>query len=240
MKLFTIGCSFTEGQELENHRIECYTHSLAEKLNLEYFNFGACGASNDYIFRKVFELINTNALHNDDIIIIQWTHYNRKELPVIHKNKKWYHYLPNSFHAYQDKSIVRQGRNLLVQNEYINNDIATDMKEIEANNKKVLDDYIISFLQEEYQKNTTINYINALYTYLEYFGYNHLHFFGWDECIINSVYDNGVKFINKSFGGYTDTILNKHPNKEGHDKWAHILFEKLNEVYKKNLKNNII
>jgi hypothetical protein len=68
MKLFTIGCSFTEGQELKNMKMECYTHVLAEKLNLKYFNFGACGASNDYIFRKVFELINSNTLQSDDII----------------------------------------------------------------------------------------------------------------------------------------------------------------------------
>jgi hypothetical protein len=238
MKLFTIGCSFTEGQELENHRIECYTHALAEKLNLEYFNFGAIGASNDYIFRKVFELINSNTLQTDDIIIIQWTHYSRKELPIMNNNRDWYHYVPNSFHAYQDKTIIRQGKNLVVHNKYMNDDSHSDRIKIEDKNKKILEEYVVSFLQEDYQKNTTINYINALYTYLEYFGYNHLHFFGWDNCIINSVYDNGAKFIKKSFGGYTDTILNKHPNKEGHDKWAHILFEKLNELYKNNLKNN--
>jgi hypothetical protein len=239
MKLFTIGCSFTEGQELEKPKTECYAHQLAEKLNLEYFNFGACGASNDYIFRKVFELINSNTLQSDDIIIIQWTHYNRKELPVMFNDKEWYHYLPNSFHAYQDKTILRQGKNLNVQNQYMNHDLHNDRIELESKNKKALDEYIVSFLQEEYQKNTTINYINALYTYLEHFGYNHLHFFGWDRCIINSVYDNGHCFLNKSFGGYTDTLLNNHPDKESHSRWAHLLFEKLNEIYKNNLKNLI-
>ncbi len=236
MKLFTIGCSFTEGQELENHRIECYTHKLSEKLNLEYFNFGASGASNDYIFRKVFELINSNTLQTDDIIIIQWTHYSRKELPIMYDNKDWYHYVPNSFHAYQDKTIIRQGKNLVVHNKYMNDDHDNDRIKIEDENKKILEQYVVSFLQEDYQKNTTINYINALYTYFEYFGYKHLHFFGWDKCIINSVYDNGNKFIRKSFGGYTDTTLNRHPNKEGHENWAHLLFEKVNELYRNNLK----
>ena len=154
-------------------------------------------------------------------------------------NKEWYHYLPNSFHAYQDKTILRQGKNLIVQNQYMNHDLHNDRIEIESKNKKALDEYIVSFLQEEYQKNTTINYINALYTYLEHFSYNHLHFFGWDKCIINSVYDNGHCFLNKSFGGYTDTLLNNHPDKESHSKWAHLLFEKLNEIYKNNLKNLI-
>jgi hypothetical protein len=232
MKLFTIGCSFTEGQDLQNHKTECYTHRLAEKLNLEYFNFGSCGASNDYIFRKVFELINSNTIHTEDILIIQWTHYSRKELPVIYNKKNWYHYIPNSLHAYQDKKITRQGKNLSVQNEHMNLKLHDDMVELESKNKKILEDYIVTFLHEDYQKNTTINYITALYAYLEYSHYKHIHFFGWNDCLLENVYGMGNNILQDSFAGYTDTYLNNHPNKEGHEKWANLLFEKIKELYK--------
>jgi hypothetical protein len=98
-----------------------------------------------------------------------------------------------------------------------------------SKNKKNLEDYSLKFLDEDYQLNTTINYINALYTYLEYFGYKHLHLFGWDKCIIESVFDNKPNFIKESFGGYTKTTNNHHPDKKGHDDWAKFLNEKIVE-----------
>ena len=57
MKLFTFGCSFTEGQGLKKPEEKEYTKILAEKIEIEYFNFGAAGMSNDYVYRKTFETI---------------------------------------------------------------------------------------------------------------------------------------------------------------------------------------
>ena len=165
MKLFTIGCSFTEGQGLKYQGSECYTHQLAKKLKLEYFNFGACGASNDYIFRKIFELINDNTITKDDIILIQWTHYNRKELPFLYDDKMWYHYVPSSMHVYNDKKIISIDKHSFVKDEYHNEDLDAQKLYIESQNKSFLQNYILKFLNEDYQKNNTINYINSLYTY---------------------------------------------------------------------------
>lgn len=229
MKLFTIGCSFTEGQGLKNQATECYSNCLAKTLKLEHYNFGASGMSNDYIFRKIFELLNSKTITKNDIILIQWTHFLRKELPFVNKDKKWFHSIPNSLHAYSDKIIVNKGNDSSVQNEYIYEDTDTERKRIESKNKKNLEDYSLKFLDEDYQLNTTINYINALYTYLEYFGYKHLHFFGWDKCIIESIFDNKTNFIKESFGGYTNTTNNHHPNKKGHETWAEFLNEKIVE-----------
>jgi hypothetical protein len=229
MKLFTIGCSFTEGQGLKKQAIECYSNVLANILKLEHYNFGAAGMSNDYIFRKIFELLNSKTITKDDIILIQWTHFLRKEIPFVNKNKKWFHTIPNSLHAYSDKVIIKKGGLSSVQNEHVYENTDIERKFIESKNEKNLEDYSLKFLDEDYQLNTTINYINALYTYLEYFGYKHLHFFGWDKCIIESVFDNKPNFIKESFGGYTNTTNNHHPDKKGHKTWAEFLNEKLIE-----------
>jgi len=227
MKLFTIGCSFTEGQGLKNHKIECYSHQLSEKLNLKYYNFGSSGASNDYIFRKIFELIENNTISKEDIIVIQWTHYNRKELPVIYKKRNWYHYAPNTYFPMWDKQISNDYLN--VQPEYMGIELQSEMHELKDKNSKLLDTYSFNFLHNEYQKTTTKNYIKALYTYLEHFRYKHLHFFGWGDCVIDGIIENKSLLLKENFGEFTNTIGNEHPNKEGHLKWAEHLHQKLKE-----------
>jgi hypothetical protein len=47
MTLFTFGCSFTEGQGLKKLEEKEYTILLAEKLGIEYYNFGSAGMPND-------------------------------------------------------------------------------------------------------------------------------------------------------------------------------------------------
>jgi hypothetical protein len=228
MKLFTIGCSFTEGQGLQNHITECYSHQLSEKLNLQYYNFGSCGSSNDYIFRKIIELVDGKTIQPEDIIVIQWTHYNRKELPIIYKKRNWYHYAPNSYFPMWDKQM--NDKHLSVQPEYVGIDLQSDLYELKDKNTKLLDTYSFNFLHNEYQKNTTKNYIKTLYTYLEHFGYKHLHFFGWKSCVINEIYENKPLFLKENFGEFTNTLGNDHPNKEGHLNWSEHLYQKLKEI----------
>jgi hypothetical protein len=227
MKLITVGCSFTEGQELKFQDFECYTNKLAEQLNLEYYNFGSSGASNDYIFRKVFELIETNIITKEDIIIIQWTNYNRKELPIVYEDKKWYYYPPNGHVPMWDKKLFNDITR--VQNEYYGIDLQPKMYELKDKNMELLDLYTFNFLHDEYQKNTTKNYINSLYTYLEHFGYNHLHFFGWGDCVIDGIDKNKSTFLKENFGNFTNTGKNRHPNKTAHNKWAKFLNDKILE-----------
>jgi len=233
MKLFTFGCSFTEGQGLKYQAKECYSNLLANNLQIEYFNFGAAGASNDYIFRKVFELLNSKTITKDDIVIIQWTSYIRKELSIEQEGKEFFHYLPTAFHAYDDKVIITDStffNKPIVQNKYINQNVDKIRKSIESKNKEFLNTYNLKFLNKNYQLNSTINYINSLYTYLEHFDYKHLHFFGWDDCVIKSTIDNKINFIEETFGGYTKSKFSEHPNKEGHKMWADLLTKKIIEL----------
>ena len=96
-------------------------------------------------------------------------------------------------------------------------------------NSKLLDEYTFNFLHDEYQITTTKNYINSLYTYLEHFGYKHLHFFGWKNCIIDEVYENKLNFLKENFGEVANIVGKDHPNKEGHLKWAEHLHQKIKE-----------
>jgi hypothetical protein len=232
MKIYSVGCSFTEGQGLENSKIENYTALLSEKHKIDCYNFGNCGASNDYVFRKVFYILN-EGINKDDVLIVQWTNYIRTEVISTHDNRNWYFTIPNALHPAADKIFrdVSFGERFAreVTNENMNYDKTDELT------KKLLelhdDDFkrfIWYFLDKKYQINKTKNYIKSLYAYLELNGYKHLHFFGWDNCIIS---DNEIanypKFLKETFGGYTKTIGNHHPNKMGHEMWSNFLSNKL-------------
>jgi hypothetical protein len=235
MSIYSIGCSFTEGQGLENFQTENYTYLLSKKTKMNSYNFGNSGSSNDYVFRKVFEILN-NGFTKDDILIVQWTSYIRLELPRVYDNRKFFFTLPNTLQPVSDKIIKPINEGGVYINQVVNEN--TDYKKTDATTKKLSElhendfrKFIGYFLNENYQMNKTKNYIKSLYSYLELNGYKHLHFFGWDNCVIA---DNEIlnydKFLNKTFGGYTNTLGNSHPNKLGHSEWSSFLFKKLEEL----------
>lgn len=235
MKLYSVGCSFTEGQGLENYQIENYTKLLSEKHKVDSYNFGNSGASNDYIFRKVFEILNGD-FNKEDILIIQWTNYIRIELYRVYDNRNWYFTLPNSLQPTSDKILMDLNFNGIIKKCVMNENITYKKTDETIINLMKLHNndferFIGYFLNTQYQINKTKNYIKALYSYLELNGYKHLHFYGWDNCIIR---DNEIlnykNFLDETFGGYTKTIGNDHPNKEGHEIWANFLSNKLEEL----------
>jgi hypothetical protein len=230
MKLFVIGCSFSEGSGLENAN-DKYSYSLANRLQIQNYNLAISGTSNDYIFRKTFELLE-NVIHKDDIIIIQWTHFIRFELMQKYKNINLYCNPPANLEVNSDKILINDCVDF--ENKNIEKSI---LNEIDKKNSKYIKEYIVNFLNEDYQYKKTKNYIKSLYSYLELNGYKHLHFFGWDDCIINEVLDN-KKFINKSFGGYTKTLGTEHPDKNAHDIWSNVLYNKLEEL--KYMQKNLL
>lgn len=232
MKLYSVGCSFTEGQGLENCQIENYTKLLSEKHKVDCYNFGNCGASNDYVFRKVFYILN-EGFKKEDVLIIQWTNYIRTELPTTYDDRKWYFTIPNSLYPSSDKILKDVNFNgnfikcVMNQNADYNKTDEATKKLLELHDND-FQRFIGYFLDTEYQINKTKNYIKSLYAYLELNGYKHLHFFGWDNCIVS---DNEIinypNFLKETFGGYTKTTGSNHPNKEGHEMWANFLSNKL-------------
>lgn len=222
MRLFVIGCSFSEGAGLKEVN-DRYSRLLGNTLKINNYNIALSGSSNDYIFRKVFELLE-NSITKNDILIIQWTHFIRIELNHKYENINLYYNPPASLNASMDKIFNNNSVN------FSHKKIDTNViDEIDNKNQKYINDYILNFLNPEYQYNKTKNYIKSLYSYLELNEYKHLHFFGWDKCIIEEVL-NYPKFINESFGGYTNTIGTEHPDKSGHDMWSNVLYNKLKEL----------
>ena len=232
MKLYSVGCSFTEGQGLENSKIENYTKLLSEKHKVDCYNFGKSGVSNDYVFRKVFYILNEE-FNKEDVLIIQWTNYIRTELITTYDSKDWYFTIPNLLLPSADLILKDVNFSGIISKHPMNENIdynRTDeaiAKLLELHDND-LQRFIGYFLNIKYQINKTKNYIKSLYAYLELNGYKHLHFFGWDNCIIS---DNEIlnypNFLKETFGGYTKTPGNEHPNKEKHEMWANFLSNKL-------------
>ena len=76
-RLLTIGCSFTQGEELADPANTAWPARLAKDGQFELTNLGLSGASNDYIFRSTVEATIQN---HYDLVIIQWTEPSRAEV----------------------------------------------------------------------------------------------------------------------------------------------------------------
>lgn len=91
-RLFAFGCSVTHGCELVNSAQDprnipgSYPALLADRLGIEYKNLAVCGASNEYIFHKIFEHLND--ITSKDILLVCWTSYVRE--CWVNDNQHWF------------------------------------------------------------------------------------------------------------------------------------------------------
>lgn len=91
-RLFAFGCSVTHGCELVNSAQDSrnipgsYPALLANQLGIEYINLAVCGASNEYIFHKIFE--NLESITSNDILLVCWTSYVRE--CWVNDNQHWF------------------------------------------------------------------------------------------------------------------------------------------------------
>jgi hypothetical protein len=76
-RLLAVGCSFTYGEELPDPRTQAWPALIAEEFDYDLVNLGACGASNDYIFRQAIEYTVDDRY---DLVVIQWTEPSRMEV----------------------------------------------------------------------------------------------------------------------------------------------------------------
>jgi hypothetical protein len=79
--IYTVGDSFTYGQELPNPQEQAWPTLLANKLNKNLVNEGRGGAGNDFIVKKTIQAI---AKYRPEIVIIAWTSFGRKEFADEH------------------------------------------------------------------------------------------------------------------------------------------------------------
>jgi len=75
MKLLTIGCSWTNGDELNDRSKECFSTLVGRRINAEVTNLGWNGLSNHGIARRFLE----SDISEFDLVLAQMTHPSRTE-----------------------------------------------------------------------------------------------------------------------------------------------------------------
>lgn len=73
MKIYSVGCSFTFGDELQDPQLSAWPYLLAKKLNASITNDAVSGGTNQ---RTVYRTIK-NSVNDYDLFIIAWTTYTR-------------------------------------------------------------------------------------------------------------------------------------------------------------------
>lgn len=76
MRVAVTGCSFSDYTGVEH----VYGETLAYHLNAEYVHLASGCGSNDRSFRRIVESVEDNTLTKDDVVIIQLTNPERKEI----------------------------------------------------------------------------------------------------------------------------------------------------------------
>jgi lysophospholipase L1-like esterase len=74
--LYTIGDSFTYGQELPNPEKQAWPVLLADNLGYRLINEGSPGVGNEYIVKQTVKAV---AKHKPDLVVIGWTSCGRQE-----------------------------------------------------------------------------------------------------------------------------------------------------------------
>ena len=91
-RLYTIGDSWTYGDELENPKKECWPSVLSKDIGCELVNMGSNGGPNDWMFRKTIEWVSCQENLDDTILIVAWSEPNRREENykfMLYESKLW-------------------------------------------------------------------------------------------------------------------------------------------------------
>lgn len=239
MILFTSGCSYTYGEEL-NNKNDSWPYVLGNMLEVdEVINKGICSGSNDYILRTTTEFVINNLDKIDEIIIVLgWTSDIRWEIFI------------DEYNAFaqiklgRDMYIVDEENTKIIKNKTLLDNIIPKVKYNTYNN--ISAEYLNTFKQ-----NPTINYMNKFYMLLnthlmlKSLNIKHLFFNSIDEhkmfkdlkwvknprnrIIISNV--SKCKKIMLDDLSYTETLMDeycknyplgpeKHPLEIGHLQWA--------------------
>ena len=232
MKVYSVGCSFTSGTDVHpNHN---YTSKLGKLLRWNPKNYGEPGHSNQYIFRKVIELLKN--WNNNDILLIQWTSPVRDE--IITKDG---HLFTSPFNDWCSYELLygKDTESTFIKLNTTKEEM--DKKIISKYQNKVID-YSTNFFHHEYQLNLSFCFQYSLFGLLEKLGVKYIMFNGWDfekgwEFMRKKYNDKNLiheltneKYLKESFGDYTNTPTNEHPNTEAHKIWADYLYEKIIEL----------
>jgi len=74
--LYTVGDSFTYGQELPNPEQQAWPVLLADRLGYRLINDGRPGVGNEYIVKQTIKAV---AKHKPELVVVAWTSCGRQE-----------------------------------------------------------------------------------------------------------------------------------------------------------------
>ncbi len=74
--LYTVGDSFTYGQELPNPATQAWPVLLADRLGYRLINDGRPGVGNEYIVKQTIKAV---AKHKPELVVVAWTSCGRQE-----------------------------------------------------------------------------------------------------------------------------------------------------------------
>lgn len=213
--LYTIGDSFTYGQELANPAQDAWPVVLAKKLNMSVLNEGRPGVGNEYIIKQTIKAV---VKHKPKLVVVAWTSCGRQE----HADECGvYDIWPgcDSKAFSKDRSGKLEYRHELIK--YItthNND--------EHEYRRWLRQVILlqSFLQNQQQDYIMCNVFDNQHRFGKHYRYNqgyyelidHTRFAGWPN-------DGMVEW---AYG--TPHGSSGHPLEQGHQRIAEKLYEACN------------
>ncbi len=247
MILFTSGCSFTYGEELEDRQF-AWPFVLGKLLNCDVINKGICSGSNDYIIRTTMEFIskaiNDNINIEDILIILGFTTENRKEC-WSNVYKKYIQIKVGREFGIVDKNVPR-----IIPYKDIKNH-----KSVKKVLNSIIDKYLNNFESNDYFNMTIkMNQMITMHFYLKSIGIKHLFFDSLHNCelklgndytealesyvtikqLFDSVFRNNKNYISEFTmdefcNDYPRARLN-HPLEEGHEAWAKLLYKRVSEL----------
>jgi hypothetical protein len=211
--LYTIGDSFTYGQELPNPKKQAWPVLLADKLGYCLINEGSPGVGNEYIVKQTIKAV---AKHKPDLVVIGWTSCGRQEYA-----DKWgvYDIWPGCSSRVFDEDPKLQYRKEVIKYITLNNNS-------EHEYRRWLRQVVLlqSFLQ-----NHKIDYIMCtVFDNQRRFGKYYKHNQGYYELI------DHTKFVGWPNDGMVEWAYDtphgpgRHPLEQGHKQIAEKIYEACN------------
>jgi len=236
-KLYTIGDSWTYGDELKNPKKECWPSVLSKELGCELVNDAQCGGPNDWMFRRTIEWASQQKSFDDTIVIVAWSEPNRREEnfnSIIYGEKLWkkvmkYFYNDELSHyksicymvSLQEFLKSKNVKYLFFQPWY---DILSSEKKLQKirNNKSKFSDWLSftggQFYPEKLGIGDIIKNIDKKYVI--------------GPRVLNYLNEYNLYTINSRSGNNDLGDPNRgHPNKKEHKIMAKFIKEKLIELY---------
>ena len=211
--LWVFGHSLCLPHDLENDRIG-WANILSNKLKYKLKNFSCPAASNFYIYNTLLE--QKKNIKKNDIIIIGWSHPNRKTFIYDNKNKIHQKIL-------KDCRILKSQNKKFIKSNTTNSQVWTAITKPRRTDSAYFDKWFFEYFNEQEQQINFQSYLNSVELSLQ--NYNYIPFYFNKESIKNlqlNSHKNNYKTCMMEFILKNKCYINKnnlHFDLNGHHKW---------------------